>query len=115
MATPVTRLSEYLRRRIVTMRDSGDRICDITRKLQTEDKVAVSARAVRLFLRRYDSSGSLMDRRTRVNRTALELQHLDFIDKEIDANRELTASELRRRLSQTFKLDVSLTTVKRAR
>lgn len=115
-AVKVPRISIYLRQRIVKLRESGKSYVEIARIIEDSEGVVISRKAIGHFYRRYRVNGTLTDPPKRNGRRkVLQERHLAFIDERIYEDRELSAEELAREINRRFNLNVSVSTVKRAR
>lgn len=77
-------------------------------RLLEEDSVKFSRTTIYSFLKRHKSCGILTRRRRTVNPASVKLKELHLhLDLWMDKNNELRASELQKRLFETFGLKVS--------
>ena len=109
------RLTHKQKAKIVRLRDNQKNISEIVR-IWAADNVRISRLSVRLFLRRFQERQSL-ENAPLPGRPAEEvmLEVMNFIDREMKKNDELTAPGLRRRIYEQFAVDFSESKVKRLR
>ncbi|CAG2213127.1 unnamed protein product [Mytilus edulis] len=110
-----TRLSVYIRERILSLRRSGKNITEVRDELIRSDNVQVSRQGISAFLRRFRQSGSVTDFKVNTRQKMLQEVHLEFIDETIRNDREISAREVAKLLTERFHIPVSETTIKRAR
>lgn len=103
------RLTVRLKLKILDLYERNLSVLAIKDRLQKEDSVKFSRTTIYSFLKRHKSCGILTRRRRTVNPASVKLKelHLKFIDLWMDKNNELKASELQKRLFETFGLKVS--------
>ena len=106
-AVKVSRMTDYIRQRIVTLRKMGRSYIEIVRIIEDEEKVLISKDAVGLFYRKFRATGSIHDLPRAPRRKILQEQHIQYIDQRCNADRELSAEELTRDLNIRFRLNVS--------
>ena len=114
--TKVARISTYYREKIVKLTSNGKSQREVHRLILREDKTHISTTSICKFLSRYNRTGSMTDtRRKRPELRIIKDEHLNFIEQQMQQDPENTASDLVSGLSRTFRLNPSLSTVKRAR
>lgn len=98
-----------LKLKILDLYERNLSVLAIKDRLLKEDSVKFSRTTIYSFLKRHKSCGILTRRRRTVNPASVKLKelHLKFIDLWMDKNNELNASELQKRLFETFGLKVS--------
>lgn len=98
-----------LKLKILDLYERNLSVLAIKDRLLKEDSVRFSRTTIYSFLKRHKSCGILTRRRRTVNPASVKLKdlHLKFIDLWMDKNNELKASELQKRLFETFGLNVS--------
>ena len=108
------KLSEYARKRIISLRSSGTTQTKIKELLEQEG-IKTSRSAISLFLSRYSKTGDIGDA-PRSGRTAkLAPEAIAYIDRKMHENDELTSRELKEKLSNECDVQISEATIRRAR
>lgn len=110
-----TRLSTYIRERILSLRRTGKTIIEIKNDIFVTERVKISRQAVSAFLRRFARTGTIVDVNVNNRRQLLTAEHLQFIDRKIEEDPEISGRELAHFVNEQFRLNVSPSTVKRAR
>lgn len=81
-----------------------------------EDNVCVSRPGISLFLKRFRATGTIQDPNPQHCRDGkLSEEHLQFIDRSMTDDRERSAAEVSRLVQERFAVNVSESTIKRAR
>lgn len=109
------RLDINTRKRVIILRRAGYSSSEIHRRLKEED-IFVTIHCINRLLRKFRHHGSILDLPRRKIQKKITDEMSKLIDKLMEADDELTASELKSQLVQKYPaLDVSLNTIKRAR
>lgn len=109
------RLSLELRRLVVTLRQNGSSVEDISRRL-SDGGVTVSRTSLYKLLKKYKEKGTLGDLRRATKVPKLNEEHLLFIDNAMAENDEANSTKLLELLTEKWPtLQVSKPTIKRAR
>ncbi|CAG2217161.1 unnamed protein product [Mytilus edulis] len=95
-----TRLSVYIRERILSLRRSGKNITEVRDELIRSDNVQVSRQGISAFLRRFRQSGSVTDFKVNTRQKMLQEVHLEFIDETIRNDLEISAREVAKLLTE---------------
>ena len=106
-------VTSILRFRIVSMRRQGFKVSAITKRLR-EERIYVSRQTIHTIVKRFEKEGSIAYKSRKVV-SKIRIEHMDFIDKAYEEDDELTAADLQKKLSSTFNLNLSLTTIKKVR
>ena len=91
------------------------KIAQIRRHLANEDGIKVTRQVISNFCKRYVETRMLTDEHEGGKKPILSTEHFDFINEKMEANKELSAQELRDLINERFGLDVSRRTVQRVR
>ena len=110
----MAKLSLYARKRIVSLKSSGATNNTIREGLLKEG-IKTSSAAVSLFYSRYRRTGRLTDGRRSGRKSILKQEDLDFIDRQMKENDELTSRDLKRNIAEACQVDISSATIRRAR
>ena len=109
------RLSLDARRRVVTLFKKGTSVRDIQKRLEEENFVVTRQTLYRL-IHKVKRDGVIVDLPRRKRPRKITSEMLEIIDSALKNNDELTSQQLRSQLKEQFPLlDVSLSTIKRAR
>ena len=108
------RLSLYARERIVSLLSTNTSVVRITKSLN-EEGIKVSRSAVNLFICRFRKTEILHDAPRSGRKLKLSDEQITFIDQKMRENDELTAAEIKQKLSEEFGVDISVATIKRVR
>lgn len=112
--TAMGKLSEYARKRIISLRSSGTKQTKIKELLEQEG-IKTSRSAISLFLSRYSKTGDIGDA-PRCGRTAkLAPETIAYIEEKMQENEELTSRELKDKLSNECDVQISEATIRRVR
>ena len=112
--TAMGKLSEYARKRIISLRSSGTKQTKIKELLEQEG-IKTSRSAISLFLSRYSKTGDIGDA-PRCGRTAkLAPETIAYIEEKMQENDELTSRELKDKLSNECDVQISEATIRRVR
>ena len=84
-------LSLYMKRRIVTLANLGNRFTTISKILLDEENKKVSRQAVAYTVHKFRISNSLSSVRRLGRKRKLTQEHLNFIDESYEKNDELTS------------------------
>ena len=88
-----------VKQRVIRLKRSGFSWSKILNKLKHEDDFTITRANLRLFYKRYIQSGLLSKKRTAWP-TKLKDAHVQFIDRALHDNPELSAKELQRMLRE---------------
>ena len=83
--------SEYVKLRVLSLLKQGKKISETIRELKVIDDVKIDRRTVAKLLRKMKTNSSIGDKTSPGHTPKLLLQHLDFIDRKLEENDELTA------------------------
>ena len=108
------RLSTADRQHVVLLRDNFRTVSALCRQLRQEE-IHVSRQAVSSLIRKVNETGSIADRLRSGRKRNLAIVHLDFIDRCMEENNELSANDIRKKLFETFGVYLSLSSVKRVK
>ena len=109
------RLSLETRSKVIVMRRNGYRVSDIKERLSQEG-VSVSKVSLFALLKKFDSTGLVIDLKRKPRSTILGHDHYRFIDEAMTVNNELTSRQLFSLFTTRYpEIQVSVSTVKRAR
>ena len=106
-----TRLSRYLRERIIRLWEEGNSISSIVTILRSEGKVTTRA-TVRKWIFRWQHCG--LDDQYRSGRPSkVTAEMAAFMEAELERDDETTSAELERSLARKFGVQLSIPTIKR--
>lgn len=110
------RLNLNVRKRVVVLKRAGYCLTDIWKRIQEEEGCNYSLRSVYRLWRKFRNHHTILDLPRRKRDRKVDEDMLEIIETLLTENDELTARQLRERLLETWpSLNVSLTTIKRAR
>lgn len=106
------KLSEYSRKRIISLRSNGVTQTKI-KELLNDEGIKTSRSAMCLFLQRYSKTGNLGDAPRSGRNPKLKPETLLYIDEKMQENDEPTSQELRKKMLEETNVDVSEATIRR--
>ena len=83
--------SEFVKLRVLSLLKQGKKISETVRELKAVDNVKIDRRTVAKLLRKMRTNSSIADKAGPGRTPKLLRQHLDFIDRKLEENDELTA------------------------
>lgn len=107
-------LNDYAKLRILSLRWQGYKIYRIFEFLALEDRINISRQSVRLFLKRFNESGTIARKQGSGCSLSLSPAVLQIIESTMRENDEATATQLQAKLAD-HRIYVSLTTILRHR
>ena len=108
------KLSEYARKRIISLRSSETTQTRIEELLE-EEGIKTSRSAISLFLSCYSKTGDIGDTPRSGRNAKLALQVIAYMDEKMHKNDELTSQELKEKLWNECDIQISEATIRRAR
>ena len=103
MATPITRLTPFIRQRIINLHLNNINQTQIVKVLSSEDNIKVGRKTVNRLVNTYKKTGVLENRNNITRRRPkLNQDHLDYIDSIIQENGEITAVEIVKKLKSAY-------------
>ena len=110
-------LSEYARRRIIHIKlnEPGMTRLQIQNNLRQQDNITASITSISYVWKKWCEHSTIADLPRAGRPPILEVQHLNYIDAQIDRDRELSAADLCALVFGNFGLRISPTTMRRVR
>ena len=110
------RLTPSLKVKVIRLHKKGKRNYEILGILKEQDEITFSWRHLTVFIKRENQMGFLISPRSKPHQSIHNRPEiLDFIDRKLEGNYEITAPDLVKMLAQKLTIDIFESTVKRLR
>jgi transposase len=108
------KLSQYARKRIISLHSSGINRTKIQKALDQEG-IKTSRSAISLFLSRYSRTGDIGDAPRSGRNAKLAPEAIAYIEEKMQENDELTSRELKEKMANECDIQISEATIRRVR
>ncbi|KAJ8020841.1 Transposable element Tcb2 transposase [Holothuria leucospilota] len=108
------RLSPRARQKIIRLWKDGTSASKVMRIL-SDDGLKISKSTVLNTVKRWKTHGTVMDLKRQTVKSKVQGEHIEYMDRLIEANREITSPRLLQEVEAKFGLNLHLSTVRRYR